>query len=137
MGIGFAGAGGEEDGLGVNGDPMIVEIVPGNFAACGKRALGLRIIAQRSVIAERGKNRLVVVVEAALRGIGRGEINEWNPGGAKFVKRASETIRREVPVGAVGKHAKENDSTGREAFVDGDDAGRREKTCGPEHTRPK
>src|ERR1700722_18088227 len=40
VGVGFAGAGGEEEGFGIDGGLVVVEIVAGDFAAGGGGALG-------------------------------------------------------------------------------------------------
>ena len=47
-----------------------------------------------------------IVMEAALGGIGGGEIEELSADGAEFVESDGEAVAGERPVGAVGKHAK-------------------------------
>jgi hypothetical protein len=42
--IGFAGAGGEEEGIGIEGGLVIVEIVAGDFLSSGESAVGLRFV---------------------------------------------------------------------------------------------
>jgi hypothetical protein len=54
VGVGFAGAGGEEEGFGVDGGLVIVEVVAGYFLAGGKRAFGLRVVAKRGGVLEGG-----------------------------------------------------------------------------------
>ena len=44
VGVGFAGAGGEEEGFGIQGGLVVFEVVAGDFAAGGKGAFGLRVV---------------------------------------------------------------------------------------------
>lgn len=104
VGVGFAGAGGEKDGIGVDGGLVIIEIVAGHFAAGGESAFRLRIVDEGGGILECGKNGQGIVVEAALSGIGGGEIEEGRAGGAKFVEGDGEGVAGERPVGACGEH---------------------------------
>ncbi len=79
VGVGFAGAGGEEEGFGIDGGVMVVEIVAGNFLAGGECAFGLGIVGECGGILECGEDGAGVVVKTALRGVGGGEIEEGTP----------------------------------------------------------
>lgn len=52
---------------------------------------------------EGGEDGAGVVAEAALGGIGGGEVEERNAGGAEFIEGDSEAIAGERPVGAGGE----------------------------------
>ena len=106
--VGFAGAGGEKDGIGVDGGLVIIEIVAGHFAAGGERPFGLRIVDEGGGILERSENDRGIVVEAALRGIRGGEIEEGSAGGAELFEGDREGIVGEGPVGASGEHEGES-----------------------------
>ena len=83
---------------------VIAEIVADDFAAGGESAFGLRIVGERGGILKGGEDGGGIVVEAALGGIGGGEIEERSAGGAEFVEGDGEAIAGERPVGAVGEH---------------------------------
>jgi len=85
---------------------VIVEIVAGDFATGGEGPFGLRVIGERGGILECGEDGGGIVVEAALGGVGDGEIEERSTGGAEFVKRNGEAIAGERPIGAVGEHGR-------------------------------
>ena len=102
--VGFAGAGGEEEGFGINGGLMVVEVVAGDFTAGGEGAFGLRVVLQGVGIVEGGEDGIGVVLEAALGGIGNGEVEDGNAGGAKLVEGDGEGVAGERPVGAGGEH---------------------------------
>jgi hypothetical protein len=106
VGVGFAGAGGEDEGFGIDRGLVVVKIVAGDFLAGGEGAFGLRVVGERGGILEGGEDGSGIVVEAALGGIGGGEIEEWDVGGAKFVQGKSERIASEEPVGAGGEHGR-------------------------------
>ena len=104
VGIGFAGAGGEEEGFRIDGGLVVVEIIAGDFLAGGEGAFGLWVVGERGGILEGGEDSGGIVVEAALGGIGGGEIEERYTGSAEFVEGDGEAIAGERPVGAVGEH---------------------------------
>ncbi len=104
VGVGFAGAGGEEEGFGLDGGAMVIKIVAGDFLASRESALWLRMVDESRGILECGENSPGIVVKTALRGIGRGEIEEGNSSGAEFVERQREAVAGERPVSAVRKH---------------------------------
>lgn len=83
---------------------MIVEIVVSDFLAGSEGALGLGIVGECSGILEGGEDGGGIVVEAALGGIGGGEIEERDVRGAEFVEGEGEGVAVEEPVGAVGEH---------------------------------
>lgn len=83
---------------------MIIEIVTSNFAAGGESAFRLRIVDEGFGILECGEDGRGIVVEAALRGIRGGEIEEGSVGGAEFVEGDGEGVAGERPVGASGEH---------------------------------
>ena len=86
VGVGFAGAGGEEERFRIDGGLVIFEIVADDFVAGGESALGLRVVSERGGILEGGEDGGGIVVEAALGGIGGGEIEERGAAGAEFVE---------------------------------------------------
>jgi len=108
VGVGFAGAGGEEEGFEIDSGAVIVEIVAGDFAAGGEGAFGLRVVGERGGILEGGEDGGGIVVEAALGGIGGGEVEERNAGGAEFVESDGEAVAGERPVCAGGEHGNSN-----------------------------
>ena len=104
VGVGFAGAGGEEEGFGIESGLVIVKIVAGDFLAGGESAFGLGVVGEGGRILEGGEDGGGIVVEIAMGGIGGGEIEEWDVVGAEFVESESEGVAGEGPVGAVREH---------------------------------
>lgn len=104
VGVGFAGAGGKEEGFGINDGLVVVEVVAGDFAAGGEDAFGLRVVLQGGGIVEGGEDGAGVILKAALGGIGSGEVEDGDAGGAEFVEGDGEAIARERPIGAGGEH---------------------------------
>ena len=100
VGVGLAGAGGEEEGFGIDGGLVIIEIVAGDFLAGGEGALGLGVVGEGGEILKGGEDGRGIVVEAALSGIGGGEIEEGSAGGAEFVESDGEGVADKRPVGA-------------------------------------
>ncbi len=83
---------------------VVVEIVAGDCLASGESAFGLGIVGEGSGILEGGQDGRGIVVEVALGGIARGEIEERSACGAEFVKGNGERVGGEGPVGAVREH---------------------------------
>ena len=108
VGVGFAGAGGEEEGFGIDGGLVIIEIVAGDFVAGGEGALGLGVVGEGGGILKGGEDGGGIVVEAALSGIRGGEIEKGSAGGAEFVESDGEGVADEGPVGASGEHGRES-----------------------------
>src|SRR5437879_1828578 len=54
VGVGFAGAGGEEEGFGIESGLVIVKIVAGDFLAGGESAFGLGVVGEGGEILEGG-----------------------------------------------------------------------------------
>jgi len=111
VGVGFAGAGGEDEGFGIDRGLVVVKIVAGDFLTGGESAFGLRVVGERGGILEGGEDSGGIIVEAAVGGIGSGEIEEWDVGGAEFVQSLGEGVAGEGPIGAGGEHG------GREYLV--------------------
>lgn len=87
---------------------VIIEIVAGDFLAGGESAFGVRVVREGGGILECGEDGSGIVVEAALGGIGCGEIEERSAVGAELVKGEGEAITGERPVCAVGEHGTES-----------------------------
>jgi len=104
VGVGFAGASSEEEGFGIDGDLVVVEIVAGDFLARGEGAFGLGIVGEGSGILEGGQDGGGIVVEVALSGIAHGEIEEGSACSVEFVEGNGERVGGEGPVGAVREH---------------------------------
>ena len=104
VGVSFAGAGGEEERFGIDRCLVIVEIVTRDFVASGESAFGLRVVLQGSGVVEGGEDGFGIVVEAALRGIGSGEVEKRDAGGAELVEGKGEAIGGERPVGPDREH---------------------------------
>jgi hypothetical protein len=92
VGVGFAGAGGEKDGFGIDGGLVVVEIVAGDFLAGGEGAFGLRVVGEGGGILKCGEDGGGIVVEIALGGIRGGEVEEGSAVGAEFVEGDGEGI---------------------------------------------
>ena len=92
VGVGFAGAGGEEEGFGVDGGVVVVEVVAGDLVARGKGAFGLRVVLQGSGVVKGGEDGFGIVAESALRRIGSGEVEKRDAAGAEFVQGEGEAI---------------------------------------------
>src|SRR5262249_41840 len=103
-GVGFAGAGGEEDGRGRNAGAA-GGIVGGGGGAGGFECVRLGGILQCGGRSESCEN-FRRMREAAVGGIGGGEVEQRAGGGAMLREGFAEAIGGEVPVGAGGEHAR-------------------------------
>jgi hypothetical protein len=70
VGVGLAGAGGEDDRFRIHGDVVVVEIVASDLCASCQEPFGLGIVRERVGILKCRKNRAGVVLKSARGGIG-------------------------------------------------------------------
>ena len=116
VGIGFAGAGGENDAFGIKfEDTMGFAIVMTDGLAGCEEAARLGIVDESLGIDESLEDGFGVGRNSGFGGIGDGEVEDWLAGLAEVVEGAGQAVWGELPVGASGEHGLENRT--REQFT--------------------
>ena len=103
VGVGFAGARGEEE-IGRRNICVILAIVSGDGFAGQQETLRGGFITERRRSVERGENCRFVIGEAAFGGIGHGEIEKRALAPPMFGESEGEAILGEIPIGTSGEH---------------------------------